>query len=109
MNKVGFSILLCNEFTSWKPFRTEPPATVRCPMGTTAPKKPAKALARSPKMVGGASAPHVSDGQTSAPPPVKTVPTIVSKVDYEKRLAQLQTELVRMQEWVVHEGLRVMV
>ncbi len=33
----------------------------------------------------------------------------MSKDDYEKELARLQTELVRMQEWIVHEGLRVMV
>jgi len=33
----------------------------------------------------------------------------VTKLNYEKELARLQTELVRMQEWVVHEGLRVMV
>jgi polyphosphate kinase 2 len=36
-------------------------------------------------------------------------PQVVSKSAYEKELARLQTELVRMQEWVVHEGLRVMV
>ena len=34
---------------------------------------------------------------------------VLSKVAYEKELARLQTELVRMQEWVVHEGLRVVV
>jgi polyphosphate kinase 2 len=33
----------------------------------------------------------------------------VSKRDYEKELARLQMELVRLQEWVVHEGLKVMV
>ena len=38
-----------------------------------------------------------------------TVPTVVSKSAYEKELARLQTELVRMQEWIVHEGLRVLV
>ena len=36
-------------------------------------------------------------------------PKVVSKGEYEKELARLQTELVRMQEWIVHEGLRVMV
>jgi polyphosphate kinase 2 len=36
-------------------------------------------------------------------------PKIVSKADYDKELARLQTELVRMQEWIVHEGLRVLV
>jgi polyphosphate kinase 2 len=34
---------------------------------------------------------------------------ILSKAKYEKELARLQTELVRMQEWVIHEGLRVVV
>jgi polyphosphate kinase 2 len=37
------------------------------------------------------------------------VPKVVSKADYEKELVKLQTDLVRMQEWVVHKGLRVMV
>jgi polyphosphate kinase len=37
------------------------------------------------------------------------VPMSVTKAAYEKQLAALQTELVRMQEWVVHEGLRVLV
>jgi polyphosphate kinase 2 len=36
-------------------------------------------------------------------------PIAVTKASYEKQLAALQTELVRMQEWVVHEGLRVLV
>ena len=36
-------------------------------------------------------------------------PQVVAKAAYEKELARLQTELVRMQEWIVHEGLRVMV
>ena len=34
---------------------------------------------------------------------------VVTKTSYEKDLARLQTELVRMQEWIVHEGLRVMI
>src|ERR1700722_247621 len=38
-----------------------------------------------------------------------TAPKSGAKTAYEKELAGLQTELVRMQEWVVHEGLRVMV
>src|ERR1700734_4133067 len=40
-------------------------------------------------------------------PPVET--KTITKANYEKELARLQTELVQMQEWVVHEGLRVMV
>ena len=34
---------------------------------------------------------------------------VVPKDKYEKELERLQTELVRMQEWVIHEGLRVMI
>ena len=41
--------------------------------------------------------------------PALEEPTVVTKGSYEKELARLQTELVRMQEWIVHEGLRVMV
>jgi len=41
--------------------------------------------------------------------PVSEAPKIVSSKEYEKELARLQTELVRMQEWIVHQGLRVMV
>lgn len=33
----------------------------------------------------------------------------LSKKLYEKKLAQLQTDLVKLQEWVVHKGLRVVV
>jgi len=41
--------------------------------------------------------------------PADSKTRVVSKVEYEKELARLQTELVRMQEWIVHEGLQVMV
>ncbi len=78
-------------------------------MSPPASKKPAKASARSATTVGAAAKPLVDDGQTSGPAAIKTVPTIVSNADYERLLARLQTELVRMQEWVVHEGLRVVV
>jgi polyphosphate kinase 2 len=36
-------------------------------------------------------------------------PKQLSKQDYEKELAKLQTELVRLQEWVVHHNLRMVV
>ena len=36
-------------------------------------------------------------------------PKPLSKKDYEKELAKIQTELVRLQEWVVHHGLRMVV
>jgi polyphosphate kinase len=47
----------------------------------------------------------------SGPPPGTgaAAPTVVSKSAYEKELVRLQIELVRMQEWIVHEGLRVVV
>ncbi len=34
-------------------------------------------------------------------------PRKLSKKEYEKELSRLQTELVKLQEWVVHEGLRI--
>ncbi|MGA3149499.1 MAG: polyphosphate kinase 2, partial [Acidimicrobiales bacterium] len=36
-------------------------------------------------------------------------PTVVSRSAYEKELLRLQMELVRMQEWIIHKGLRVVV
>jgi polyphosphate kinase len=44
-------------------------------------------------------------------PDLKIVPTpkVVSKEKYEKKLEELQFELVRMQEWIIHEGLRVVI
>jgi polyphosphate kinase 2 len=34
---------------------------------------------------------------------------VLTREEYEKELAHLQTELVRLQEWIVHEGLKVVV
>jgi polyphosphate kinase 2 len=61
-------------------------------------KTAAKPSGRSPRK-SAPPAPALSSGE----------PIVVTKAGYEKELAILQTELVRMQEWVVHEGLRVMV
>ncbi len=36
-------------------------------------------------------------------------PILVPKAQYEKELARLQVELVRMQEWIIHEGMKVVV
>ena len=36
-------------------------------------------------------------------------PEVLSKKGYKKELDRLQTELVRLQEWIVHEGLKVVV
>ncbi len=41
-----------------------------------------------------------SDGST---------PKVIPKDKYEKELERLQTELVRMQEWIIQNGLRVMI
>jgi polyphosphate kinase 2 len=55
-------------------------------------------------------------GSDVAVPPAKTpgavagiTPVRCSKESYEKELARLQTELVRLQEWVVYTGLRIVV
>ena len=39
----------------------------------------------------------------------ETDPIVVTKRGYDKELARLQTELVQMQEWVLHEGMRLVV
>ena len=36
-------------------------------------------------------------------------PTVLENLEYDKELDRLQTELVRMQEWIIHKGLRVVV
>ncbi len=36
-------------------------------------------------------------------------PRVLSKKEYERELERLQTELVRLQEWIVHAGLKVVV
>jgi len=44
-----------------------------------------------------------------SPIPAPHEQRVVTKLGYEKDLARLQTELVQMQEWIVHQGLQVMV
>jgi polyphosphate kinase len=34
---------------------------------------------------------------------------VLTRAEYEKELAHMQTELVRLQEWIVHKGLKVVV
>jgi polyphosphate kinase 2 len=36
-------------------------------------------------------------------------PRVLTKAEYAKELARLQTELVRMQEWIIHEGMQLLV
>ncbi|HVY79294.1 MAG TPA: polyphosphate kinase 2 [Solirubrobacterales bacterium] len=42
-------------------------------------------------------------------PEGRDAPKVLSRKQYEKELARLQVELVRLQEWIVHAGLRVAV
>ncbi len=49
------------------------------------------------------------DGSVEPPDHDGIDPIELTKAEYEKELSRLQTELVRMQEWVVHKGLRVVV
>jgi polyphosphate kinase 2 len=41
--------------------------------------------------------------------PKNGAPTVIPSGDYDRELRKLQTELVRLQEWVIREGLRVVV
>ena len=59
---------------------------------------------------------NTEDPQNEAPASVDVVPSGVvakpkkfNKKFYEKELARLQEELVKMQEWIKHEGLKVVV
>src|SRR5262249_4039535 len=36
-------------------------------------------------------------------------PSKMKRKEYEKKLRKLQTELVRLQDWVVHKGLRIVI
>ena len=51
------------------------------------------------------------DSHGHPPPPAdgEPAPVVIHKHDYERELDRLQTDLVRMQEWIVHRGLRGMV
>jgi polyphosphate kinase 2 len=51
------------------------------------------------------------DSHGHPPPPAdgEPAPVVIHKHDYERELDRLQTDLVRMQEWIVHEGMRVVV
>ncbi len=51
---------------------------------------------------------HKSNGKKPAPPVVEKRPPLDKKT-YEKELARLQIELVKMQEWVKVKGLKVVV
>jgi polyphosphate kinase 2 len=50
-----------------------------------------------------------TDPSTLAAQAANITPTRCSKGDYERELERLQTELVRMQEWIAYRGLRLLV
>jgi polyphosphate kinase 2 len=66
--------------------------------------KDSKSKARAPKRI--ASVAPLSNGVVGA---VGADPTVVTSKFYDAELARLQTELVKMQEWIVQEGLRLCV
>ena len=45
----------------------------------------------------------------SVQPPLDSDPHVITAKFYDAELARLQTELVKMQEWIVHEGVRLCV
>jgi polyphosphate kinase 2 len=49
------------------------------------------------------------DRMASAQPSLNGDPLVITAKFYDAELARLQTELVKMQEWIVHEGLRLCV
>jgi polyphosphate kinase len=54
--------------------------------------------------------PPAPDATASSPgDPAGSGATVLTKGEADKELARLQTELVRMQEWVITKGLRVMI
>ena len=63
-----------------------------------------KGKARLPKRI--ASVPPLSNGANGAN---GADPIVVTSKFYDAELGRLQTELVKMQEWIVHEGLRLCV
>jgi len=45
----------------------------------------------------------------TTPPTGPDAPQVLTSLEYDKELERLQTELVRLQEWIVYKGLRVVV
>ncbi len=55
------------------------------------------------------SGPAVEESQVEAGPPVETKTRKIDNKVYEAELVRLQIELVKLQEWIKHQGLRVVV
>jgi polyphosphate kinase len=60
---------------------------------------------------GGLACPAMTKAAKPAPDDASEAhaPKVLSKAEYEKELERLQTELVRMQEWIIHEGQQLLV
>ncbi len=56
-----------------------------------------------------AARPADADAPQPVVPPTRTAPKELKDKDYEKELAKLQIELVKLQEWVKFKGLKVVV
>ncbi|MGE5252172.1 MAG: polyphosphate kinase 2 [Bacteroidota bacterium] len=54
-------------------------------------------------------APAEEKKEAHAQPALQDSPHVPDKLNYEKELAKLQVELVKLQEWVKHKGLKVVV
>jgi len=53
------------------------------------------------------SDPATANRETAGPAESRATPERLSRREYEKELQRLHVELVKMQEWVVHKGLKV--
>jgi len=56
-----------------------------------------------------AKAAKVAPNDTRGADDTVDAPRVLTKVEYKKELARLQIELVRMQEWIIHEGMQLLV
>jgi polyphosphate kinase 2 len=69
-------------------------------------RKAAKATKAAKKASKHDGRPAATEAATAAPPPERAV---MNRAAYERELARLQIELVKLQEWIKHAGLKVVV
>jgi polyphosphate kinase 2 len=69
-------------------------------------RKAAKATKAAKKASKHDGRPAATEAATAAPPPERAV---MKRAAYERELARLQIELVKLQEWIKHAGLKVVV
>jgi len=77
------------------------------PEGRDVAKTATKMRKATPK--GASAKPANRSGNGAAVLDITGAPTPLTSMEYEKELERLQTELVRMQEWIIYKGLRVVV